>query len=506
MANRILEMKNISKVFPGVRALENVSFDCIKGEVHALVGENGAGKSTLMKILVGAYQPDEGTILFDGQPVRIASPHDAQVLGISVIYQEFNLLPYLTVAENLFVGRVPRRNRVFVDWPRLRQDAEKLLARLDIDIPIDWPVSALSVAQQQLVEVAKALSWDADLIVMDEPSAALTGNELDKLFAVIKALQKQGVTTIYISHRLDEIFEIADRVTVLKDGQLVATMEVKETDKRNLIRLMVGHEIDDTVTGGQRIEDKLLLEVKGLRRVGTSHEVNLKLYKGEILGIAGLVGAGRTELVRSIFGADPKAAGEIYLNGRPLKISSPRDAVRAGLGLVTEDRKQEGLILNSTLTKNIALPSLDHRRRFIFVEFGREKEVVLDGVKNLDIKTPGLYQEVQYLSGGNQQKAVLAKWLAAGARVIIFDEPTRGIDVGAKREIHRLMRRLADEGVGIIMISSELPEIMLVSDRILVMRDNAIVAEFARQEATEEKILLASTGVKIEESGSTREG
>jgi rhamnose transport system ATP-binding protein len=510
MAEVLLEMRDITKTFPGVRALNRVSFTCFKGEVHALVGENGAGKSTLMKILAGATQPDSGTILLRGRPVHLRDPHTAQALGISTIYQEFNLLPYMSVAENILLGREPCKRMGWLDTAERDRLARRALEPLDTRIDVRQPVYRLSVAQQQLVEIAKALSWKAELIIMDEPSAALTGAELERLFEIIATLKARGVTIIYISHRLEEVFRIVDRVTVLRDGVNVGTLAVAEASEAQIIRMMVGRELGQMYPPRGQPPGEVVLEVRGLTTAdGRVRDVSLQLRAGEIVGLAGLVGSGRTELARAIFGADPIASGEVLVRGQRCAPADPARAIASGLGFVSEDRKAEGLVLGLSVRENIALPSLDERQRWGFVREGLERAVIAQAVSELQIRTPSIEQPVQYLSGGNQQKTVLAKWLALGRTgdrrgttdegngpaVILFDEPTRGIDVGAKAEIYALMRVLADQGKAILMISSELPEILGMSDRVLVMRDGRLVGELAAGEASEEAILRLAAGI-----------
>jgi len=491
----ILEMKHISKSFPGVQALEKVAFYCKKGEVKALVGENGAGKSTLMKILAGVYQPDEGEIFLKREKVQFNNPHDAQKVGISIIYQEGSLLPYLNVAENIFLGREPRKRLGFIDSSTLYRKTQELLDELSVEIDLTAPVYDLSLAQRQMIEIAKALSLNAELIIMDEPSAALTTQELDRLFQIIHSLKDHGVTVIYISHRIEEIFHIADRVTVLKDGKVVSTTSIEEMNEEILIRQMVGRDMDGRFPSKGEFEKKKGLSVVGLSCQGVLHDINLELRKGEIVGLAGLVGSGRTELAKAIFGVIRPDKGAIYLNGRKIKIKSPRDAIDNGIGLVTEDRKREGLILGLSVKKNTTLPSLDRLTRMGLVPEKREREMVKKIVQELDIRTPSIDRQVEYLSGGNQQKVSLAKWLITESDVIIFDEPTRGIDVGAKFEIYNLVLNLAGRGKAILMISSELPEILGLSDRILVMREGKMVGELLPQDATEEKIISLATGL-----------
>lgn len=498
MAELILEMRGITKTFPGVRALDNVHFSCERGEVHALVGENGAGKSTLMKILSGVYPPDAGEIVFKGVPVRLESPHHAQSLGISTIYQEPSLLPYLTVAENIYLGREVTGRLGLIDGAELERRASQLLDRLGAAVDPSSPVVRLSVAQQQIVEIAKALSLQADLILMDEPTAALGEREVEHLFAIVRSLRQDGVTVIYVSHRLDEIFRIADRATVLKDGQVVGTVRTAEVSKADLICMMVGRPLGEAFPSRGDGRGEKVLEVRGLTRRGAFRDIRFTLHRGEILGIAGLAGSGRTEIVRALFGADPVDAGEILLHGKPLSLRGSRDAVKAGIGFLTEDRKSEGLVMGLSVRENVALPSLDVWSAWGLVDRARERKAVGDLISGLQVRPPNLQQQVRYLSGGNQQKVVLAKWLATEPDVLLFDEPTRGIDVGAKVEIYALMRRLADEGKAIIMISSELPEVIGMSNRILVLCEGRIVGELAPEDATEEKILALACGLGVE--------
>jgi len=495
MSTSALEMRKITKTYPGVRALDSVDFEVAKGEVHALVGENGAGKSTLMKILAGAQPMDSGEILIDGEPVHIASPQKAMELGVSIIYQEFNLVPYLNAAENIFLGREPKgRVPGFVNFRAMYAEAQKVIDRLGVKLNARTPVNRLSIAQQQMVEVAKATSRNATIIAMDEPSATLTEHELESLFELIRSLKQQGVSIVYISHRLEEVFQIADRVTILRDGRLVGTKPVAETDRDDIIRMMVGRELKEKIPKQAAQIGEPALTVKNLTRKGVIEDINFTVHRGEVLGIAGLVGAGRTELARAVFGADAIDEGEIRLNGSRVEIRSPRDAIRRGIGLVTEDRKALGLILGMVVRENISLANLDSLTRLGFVNRREEKRVALKSIEDLMIKTPSVEQQVQNLSGGNQQKVVLAKWLFTQSKVLIFDEPTRGIDVGSKVEIYQLMNRLAANGVAIIMISSELPEILGMSDRILVMHEGKIAGELSREEATQEKIMWLATG------------
>lgn len=479
----------IIKHFPGVLALDQVDFECIPGEVHALAGENGAGKSTLMKILAGVYTPDGGELVIKGKQVTEFSPRRAQELGIGIIYQELSLLPYLTVAENIHLGREFRTPIGMVDFKRMEQHAVNLLDQFDCHIPPRTLVYHLSPAQRQLVEIAKSLSYNPDIIIMDEPTSSLVDYEIENLFQVIRSLRERGVTIIYITHRLEEIFKIADRVTVLKDGHKVITLPIQETNRQGLIRNMVGRDVDETRNLGSRHIGDAILEVRQLSREGVLHDISFEARRGEILGIAGLVGSGRTELARAIFAADPINSGQVLLNGATLANHSPRQVIDKGVALIPEDRKSDGLILIHTLRENIALPSLNLRQRLGFIDSNAENQMLQLSIQELAINAPDVNHEVANLSGGNQQKAVLAKWLNSGADVIIFDEPTRGIDVAAKSEIHNLICKLVQAGKAIIMISSELPEILTLSDRVLVLSNGILSGELSRAEATEEKIL-----------------
>jgi ribose transport system ATP-binding protein len=488
-------MRHIRKQYPGVRALDDVSLTVGVGEVHALLGENGAGKSTLMKILAGAQPGDGGEILLNGHVVHIDSPQKAMELGISIIYQEFNLVPYLTAGENIFLGREPRAALPgFVDFRTLYSEAQQVLNRLGVRIDARAPVNTLSVAQQQMVEIAKATSRKAKIIVMDEPSATLTEHELQSLFALIRQLKAEGVSIVYISHRLEEIFEVCDRATIMRDGRWIATEDVANLTREEIIRLMVGRELKEAIPKVPAELGPPALAVRRLNRAGVLHDISFEVRKGEILGLAGLVGAGRTETARAIFGADPIDSGTVEVFGRPVNIRSPQDAIHHGIGLVTEDRKQQGLVLGMVVRENTTLANLDLLSTLGFIRRREEREVAEKYRRDLDIRTPTIEQVVQNLSGGNQQKLVLAKWLFTGSKVLIFDEPTRGIDVGAKSEIYKLMNELAARGVAIIMISSELPEVLGMSDRILVMHEGEIAGELSRAEATQENIMHLATG------------
>jgi len=494
MSEYILEMLNISKSFAGVEALKDVSIRCKPGQVYGLVGENGAGKSTLMKILAGAYKADAGEIIYKGEQREGASAGEVIDSGISIIYQELALVPQMSVAENIFLGREPRYALGMLNLKELHQGAAKLLARLGISLDTRLPVRELTVAQRQLVEIAKALSQNADLIVMDEPSAILAGSELDQLFSIIESLVEQGVTIIYISHRLDEVFRIASEVTVLKDGELVDTRPIDQLDRSTLVELMVGRPLDEIFPQTEHEQGDLLLVAENISTETILEDASLELYAGEILGIAGMVGSGRTELARALFGADPLTSGEITLAGaKGARWSNPAQAIDSGLVLVPEDRKSHGLFTSLSVRINVTLPILSRLTRFGVLQSPLENKIVEEAKERLSIVMASADQEAQYLSGGNQQKVVLAKWLETDPAVVILDEPTRGVDVGAKFEIYKLMRQLNDRGIAIVMISSELPEVIGMSDRILVMNDGRIVGEVAQEEATEAGIIELAT-------------
>ena len=491
---KLLEMRNISKSFPGVLALDNVDFDLNPGEVHALIGENGAGKSTLMKILSGAHQTDTGIIRMEGHTLKNHNPRIAQDFGISTIYQEFNLIPHLSIASNIFLGREPQHFGGFINRKIMYHETKCILAELGLSIDPDILVRSLNIAQQQMVEVAKALIYHAKILIMDEPTSALTTTEIETLFATIKRIKQKGVGIIYISHRLEELFQIADRVTVLRDGKTVGMFKISEVNKKNLIRLMADRDLKEYYPRIRSKVGKTILKVSQLSRGNYLKEISFHLKQGEILGIAGLLGAGRTELARAIFGIDRFEAGKIFINDSPADIASPRKAIKAGIGFLTEDRKQLGLILKLSVKDNISLPNLDKFSKYGFLKKKDQKNISLKFIEEFRIKTPGVNQKVINLSGGNQQKVVLSKWIARKLDILIFDEPTRGIDVTSKVEIYNLMNQLTAQGVGIIMISSELPEILGMSDRILVMHDGKITAEFDANKVTQETLLTKALG------------
>jgi len=495
----LLRMEGISKLFPGVRALDGVDLEVRAGEVLALVGENGAGKSTLMKILAGAHDKDSGRILLEGQEVQIDTPHRAQQLGISIIYQEFNLTRNQTVAANIFIAREPRLRGLsgwlgFVDRPRMAAEAARVLERIRARIPPETKVRDLSVAQQQMVEIAKAIAVQAKILIMDEPTAALGERETEVLFETVRGLKAQGIAIIFITHRLEEMFRIADRVVVLRDGQRVGELPIAEATPDRVVQMMVGRSLQEIFRKESVTIGEPVLEVRGLSRRGAVEDVSFTLRRGEILGFAGLVGAGRTETARLLFGADSRDRGEILLEGRPLSVASPVEAVKAGLGLVPEDRGLQGLVLKLPVQENIVLATLPRHSAGGWMSRPAVARTAQDFVERLSIRTPHLRQKAMLLSGGNQQKVVLAKWLASQPKVLILDEPTRGIDVGAKAEVHALMSGLARSGIGIIMISSELPEIMAMSDRIVVMHEGRVAAILSRSEATPELVMAYASG------------
>ena len=493
----LLEMQGISKSFPGVKALDGVNLELRKGEVHALLGENGAGKSTLMKIISGVYHADAGTLIYKGRPAVFRNATESQKAGVSIIYQELNLVPHLTVAQNIFIGKEPTKWGVTIDSAKMNRDAAELLRRLNTDINPRTLVKNLPVSKQQMVEVAKALSYDSDVLIMDEPTSALTESEIEELFNVIRALRAQDVGIIYISHRLEELKEIADRVTIFRDGQYISTDNFADLTLDEIVRRMVGREMDNKFPVKNAVPtDRVILEVRDLRRRGEKETASFALRAGEILGVAGLMGAGRTELARTIFGADPMDSGQIFVNGRPVTVRTPIDAIKNGIGYLSEDRKSFGLALGMQVKDNITMAFLDQvSSRSGRIRKEMERSVSERFVRDLSIKTPSISQIVKNLSGGNQQKVVIAKWLFRNANVLIFDEPTRGIDVGAKYAIYELMDQLAAKGAGIIMISSELPEILGMSDRVMVMCQGRIAGVMDREEASQEKILHYAAGL-----------
>ena len=492
----ILEINGLTKLYPGVVALDCMSISVRRGEVHAIVGENGAGKSTLIKIITGCIEPTSGQIQYDGKIIQKMNPIESLSIGIGAVYQEFNLVPWLTVAENIFFGR-ELKNGIFIDRQTMNRQAAEIMDSLGVSIDPSARVKDLTVAYQQIVEIAKSISRDVKLLVMDEPSAPLTGPEIESMFTIIRRLKEKGVTILYISHRLDEIFTISDRVTVMRDGQFITTFQTSETNREELIRQMVGRELSSTFPPRKLPIGQTILRVCDLKNDYVK-SMSFDLRQGEILGLGGLVGAGRTETARALFGADPISGGRIELFGKAVKINSPEEAIRFGIGLIPEDRKKHGALLGLSVNSNIVFSCL---RRFAKAGWINQKMAAAEVNKlmsALQIKAPSSEQLVKNLSGGNQQKVVLAKWLATQCKILIFDEPTRGIDVGAKQEIYRLMRQLTETGLTIIMISSEMPELIGMSDRIIVMHEGYKTGEIQKAEMTQERILdLASQSVKV---------
>ncbi|WP_434668299.1 sugar ABC transporter ATP-binding protein [Paraburkholderia sp. A3BS-1L] len=485
-----LEVKGISKTYPGVRALDRIEFSCSRGSVHALVGENGAGKSTLIKILSGATAPDEGELLLDGDPYSPGSPSEAVTAGVSTIYQEFNLIPALSVTENIFLGR-ERITRGLLDGVSMRREAQALLARIGAPIDVRRRVGTLSVAEQQLVEIAKALAVSARVLIMDEPSATLSDHELTLLYNVVRTLSRDGVTILYVSHRMDEIFDLCDTCTIMKDGRSVCTRKVAELDRASMIRLMVGREVDTRFPDRRDVGGKtgIVLDVKGLRLDQRVQDVSFNVRAGEIVGLAGLVGAGRTEVARAIFGLDPIVAGEISLAGRTHRPATPAQAIEAGIALVPEDRKTQGLVLGLSIRENAILPTLAGICRFGFVDRRQERDRVASVCQQLAVSASSAEVPVGTLSGGNQQKVVFGKWMAHDYTLLILDEPTRGVDVGAKVEFYRLIDEIARAGKAVLLISSELPELLGMVDRIVALRDGVVTGEISAHDATEESVL-----------------
>jgi ribose transport system ATP-binding protein len=490
-------MQHITKSFPGVQALRDVLLEVRRGEIHALMGENGAGKSTLMKILAGIYHPDGGTIEIDDQPVSIDTPNKARALGISIIHQELNLAPSLSVAENISLGREPHTAGGWLDSRTMNRNAQRMLEQIGATFTPTTVVATLSIAQQQLVEIAKSLSENARILVMDEPTASLSERETQKLFDIIRALRQQGIAIIYISHRMSEVYELADRVTILRDGQYVGTLEGEAINADELIRRMVGRSLNDLYVHDVINPGEIVLEAKNLTDGHGIGPASLTLRKGEIVGLSGLIGAGRTELARLLFGADRASGGEILVHGRPVKIKRPLDAIRAGIGLVPESRKEQGLFLQMAILENITINAMPLLSMGGFLNKYSLQRAAQKQVDDLSIRLASLDLPVVSLSGGNQQKVVLARWLTLRPGVLILDEPTRGVDVGAKAEIYRIMSQLADAGVALLMISSELPEIVGMSDRILVMREGQIVAELPGRTTTQEEIMSYATDLTL---------
>lgn len=499
MTAPLLQMRQISKSYEGTQALRSVDFSAVAGEVHAIVGENGAGKSTLVKILSGAVRRDAGEILIDGRPVELDNPLQAHHLGIRAVYQEFSLVPHLSVTENILMGQMPTGPLGWIDWAAAHRQAESILADVGFHgIRVRTPVARLSVPHQQMVEIAKALLATPRILILDEPSAVLSQEEVKRLFHLIARLKQQGTLILYISHRLDEVFEVADRITVLKDGELVGTVRPQESDQRQLIRMMVGRTLEEIYPARRTGHGEEILRVHQLSREGAFENVSFALARGEVLGVFGLVGSGRTQVARCLFGADQATSGQIFLRGQLFRPRNPRDAVRAGIAFLTEDRKHNGLVMACSIRDNVSLASLPQMSRWGVLDRRRQGEQVLSKIRELNIRPAQLERLVSQLSGGNQQKVVLAKWLLVRADVLILDEPTRGVDVATKVEIYQIIRDLAERGVAVLLISSEMPEILGMSDRILVMREGRLMGEFTREQATEEGLLaLAAVGSQV---------
>ena len=491
----ILEIKGVSKSFVGVKALQNVSFQVRKGDVHALLGENGAGKSTLMKILSGAYNKDCGQIFVNGKEAEIRNTKDSERLGIAIIYQELNLIPDITVAENIFLARQPKKHGL-LDWKKMTEDAEEILDYMDVAINPRAIVSSLSVAQQQMVEIAKAISLHSQLLIMDEPTSTLTEGETRKLFSVINNLKSKGISMIYISHRMEEIFEICDSYTLLRDGTFVHSGEIKEVDVNQIIEYMVGRSLASVYPEKKNKVGEVILEADHISNGKEVKDVSFSLRKGEILGFAGLVGAGRTETLKAVFGADSGAKGEIKINGKPVQIRSPRDAIKLGIGFLPEDRKKEGLVVDLPVLDNTVMAKPEKAMEHGMFSAKKAKEICQKYIRELLIKTPSELQKAKFLSGGNQQKVVLAKWLNCEPEIIVLDEPTRGIDVNAKMEIYNIIVKLAEEGKSIIMISSEMPELIGLCDRVIVMHEGCVTGELDRRTLSQQQIMHYATGGK----------
>jgi len=501
MTEPFVSMTGMSKSFVGVKVLKSVDFDVRAGEVHALLGENGAGKSTLIKILSGLYSPDAGSISVNGEITRFSSTRDATAAGIATVYQELLLFPELTVAENVFLGHYPRKAGGWIDWQEVRSRTRALLDQLDTsDLDVDAKVLTLSVAQRQRVEIAKALSRNARILIMDEPTASLVESDVQRLMQVVRQLRDRGVGIVYVSHRLAEIFELADRVTVLRDGALVGTRQIGEVDERQLVSMMVGRSIDSLFPKADAAIGETVLEVRNLNHGRHVRDISFSLRRGEILGIAGLVGSGRTELALTLFGMTPATSGEILLEGKPVKIDSPRQARDLGIAYVPEDRGLQGLVKPMAIRKNISMATIERLSAGIFIKAAAEAQRALEAVRRFSIRCRDIGQPVGELSGGNQQKVVIAKWLETNPKVLILDEPTRGVDVGAKAEIHTIMGELVKQGVAILMISSELPEVLGMSDRVLVMSGGRVTDEIPRAEATPERVGAAMTAHRSAEA------
>lgn len=495
--NNFLELTNITKTFPGVKALNSVNFSARKGEIHALIGENGAGKSTLIKIISGIYNKDSGDIRINGEKIEISSPKEARLKGISTIHQELNLVPFLSAVENFWVGREEDIVRLFLNKQKMRSETEKIFKRLQINIPVDTPVKKLSVANQQMVSIARAISENAKILIMDEPTARLTADEIKILFTIIKRLAEQDVTIIYISHRLEEIFQLAHRITVLKDGEVQGTISIKDATISSIVNMMVGQTLENRFHKAQIEPGEIILECIDLCDRTKLKNVSFFVRSGEIVGIVGPVGSGRTELVKAIFGDNPILSGKILVEGKSVHPKSPANAIKNGIALIPEDRRGEGLIMHMDIAENITLPTFAQWSPLGFLRRRKDRKIAYEIAQKVDIRMSSITQRVRYLSGGNQQKVVVAKWLVKKSKLFLMDEPTAGIDVGAKAEIYKLVSNLVSEGAAVIFISSEILEVINISDRILVMRSGTVIKQFDRSEASEEKILGVILGGEI---------
>jgi len=494
-------LAGVSKRFGATQALTDVSLDVMAGEIHALVGENGAGKSTIVKVFAGIHQPDSGTVVLDGNPTLVHGPAHARSLGIAVVHQEPRLFPDLTVAENVFMGHAPMGRLGTLNWREMRQSADRIFESLNVRMDTGEIVRGLSMADQQLIEIAKALSIDARVLILDEPTASLSTHEVERLFSIVRQTRDRGVAILFVSHRLEEVFQLCDRATVLRDGRHVITAPTSELDAPTLVRHMVGRAVSLFPRSTAHIGD-VLLDVRGLTRVGAFRDVTFSVRSGEIVGLAGLVGAGRTEIARVLFGLDRADVGEIRLDGKRVHFRSPSEALGAGVAYVPEDRHIDGLVEGFTISENVTLPIIPRLFPHLFMRTGRERTLTAGYAERLRIRATGMDDLIESLSGGNQQKVVIAKWLATKPRVLILDEPTRGVDIGAKVEVHRIISDLAASGLGIVLISSELPEVLAMSDRIMVLHEGRIAAEIPRAEASEERVMLAATGQMAEETAS----
>lgn len=494
-----IEMRGIDKSFGGNAVLKSAGFLLDHGEIHALMGENGAGKSTLMKILTGVYTKDAGTILVDGQEVCYKNPQEAEQAGIVFIHQELNVLFDLTVEENMFLGKEIKKSFGICDKKAMRHEVRKILDRLGVDIDPGQRMNELSVGQQQMIEIAKALMVDAQVIIMDEPTAALTQSETTVLFQVVNSLREKGVSIVYISHRMEEIFELCDRITILRDGSYIGTKKIKETDMNDVVKMMIGREIGERYPAREAKIGEVVFEVKGLTCPGVFENVSFQVHAGEVLGVSGLMGAGRTEIMQAIFGNMPNVSGEIYLNGARIQNKNPQEAMKNGIGFITEDRKVEGLMLEESIMKNISIANLGKISKSGILSKESEDALVKRGIEELHIKCFGPQHECNNLSGGNQQKVVFAKWIYTDPKVLILDEPTRGVDIGAKKEIYSIINELAEKGVAIIMVSSELPEVLGMSDRVMVVREGVLRGILHKEEANQENIMILATGGELNE-------